>query len=300
MISNGTVYENRQITNSKLFINAFYATGFPVTEAYWADVVIAGTSQLVLMQCFQRRCLTYNPQNDPAWRVEMGNVGLHYHGWRYPTKPRPTPVEPVPAEADVYYQPDMSTLALFDDGVSRTYFSPELNCYVIENNYVGGETWSAVWWYYNESYELLDYSISVDIVQLTNGPSSFAQAGVWTRYGPIDESATQYQAVYTGLDTNGFAGSWYLGATAERLHEYEQVPELNSGYLAVNNLKVIVSYGHGWVFVNGVFVHEFDMPEGGNVDVDGFGLIVYNLTEEVSAGKVGFRNLTVRYLAAAE
>jgi hypothetical protein len=28
----------------------------------------------VLIQCFERRCLTYTPANAPGWQVEMGNV----------------------------------------------------------------------------------------------------------------------------------------------------------------------------------------------------------------------------------
>jgi hypothetical protein len=39
--------------------------------------------QDVLIQCFERRCLTYTPGNTPEWRVEQGNVGLHYFRWRY-------------------------------------------------------------------------------------------------------------------------------------------------------------------------------------------------------------------------
>jgi hypothetical protein len=27
--------------------------------------------------------LTYNPNNDPAFRVEFGNIGQHYYKWRY-------------------------------------------------------------------------------------------------------------------------------------------------------------------------------------------------------------------------
>ncbi len=37
----------------------------------------------VLMQCFQRRCLTYTPGNAEGWQVEAGNVGRHYYEWRY-------------------------------------------------------------------------------------------------------------------------------------------------------------------------------------------------------------------------
>jgi hypothetical protein len=90
MNSSGTVYANGQFFQDELFQNAFFATGRPITEAYWAEVVVAGTSKLVLMQCFERRCLTYTPDNDPNWRVEMGNIGLHYYTWRYGQVVTPT------------------------------------------------------------------------------------------------------------------------------------------------------------------------------------------------------------------
>jgi hypothetical protein len=90
MNSSGTVYANGQFFQDELFQNAFFATGRPITEAYWADVVVGGTSKLVLMQCFERRCLTYTPDNDPNWRVEMGNIGLHYYTWRYGQAVPPT------------------------------------------------------------------------------------------------------------------------------------------------------------------------------------------------------------------
>ena len=37
----------------------------------------------VLVQPFQRRVLTYSPDNPSGWQVEMGNVGRHYYLWRY-------------------------------------------------------------------------------------------------------------------------------------------------------------------------------------------------------------------------
>ena len=67
--------------------NAFYVTGYPITEAYWSNVAVGGTEQDVLWQCFERRCLTYTPGNDAGWQVEAGNVGQHYYRWRYTTQP---------------------------------------------------------------------------------------------------------------------------------------------------------------------------------------------------------------------
>jgi len=95
MNSWGTVYEDGAYVEAPLFENPFYATGYPLTEAYWARVKVAGAVQPVLIQCFERRCLTYTPNNDPAWRVEAGNVGQHYFKWRYGSGDAP-PDEPAP------------------------------------------------------------------------------------------------------------------------------------------------------------------------------------------------------------
>lgn len=46
---------------------------------------VSGELRWVLVQAFERRILTYTPDNDPSWRVEMGNVGRHYYEWRYGT-----------------------------------------------------------------------------------------------------------------------------------------------------------------------------------------------------------------------
>ena len=83
MNANGTVYQDDTYSDAPLFENPFYATGYPITEAYWATVKVGGADTLVLLQCFQRRCLTYTPSNATAWQVEAGNVGVHYHAWRY-------------------------------------------------------------------------------------------------------------------------------------------------------------------------------------------------------------------------
>jgi hypothetical protein len=87
MNSTGTVYENGTFVTDSIFENPFYATGYPIAEAYWAKVKVGGTRTDVLVQCFERRCLTYTPSNDPAWQVEAGNVGQHYYRWRYGSMP---------------------------------------------------------------------------------------------------------------------------------------------------------------------------------------------------------------------
>lgn len=85
--SSGVLYQQGQFLSGQLFSPAFYATGFPITEPYWVRVKVGGTIEDVLVQCFQRRCLTYTPSNPAGWQVEMGNVGRHYYTWRYGTQP---------------------------------------------------------------------------------------------------------------------------------------------------------------------------------------------------------------------
>ena len=90
MNATGVVYDGGAYSEAPLFLNPFYATGYPVTEAYWTTVAVAGTLRDVLLQCFERRCLTYTPDNPEGWKVEAGNVGLHYYRWRYGEE-RPAP-----------------------------------------------------------------------------------------------------------------------------------------------------------------------------------------------------------------
>jgi hypothetical protein len=92
MNSQATVFEGEQYVDAPLFQNPYFATGYPLTEAYWARIKVGGTAKDVLIQVFERRVLTYTPGNDPAWQVEAGNVGQHYYIWRYhttiPTEPQ--------------------------------------------------------------------------------------------------------------------------------------------------------------------------------------------------------------------
>jgi len=83
MNSTGTIYWDGQFQQGPLFSNPFYATGLPLTEAYWTTVLVGGVPKRVLVQVFERRVLTYTPDNPPGWRVEAGNVGQHYYTWRY-------------------------------------------------------------------------------------------------------------------------------------------------------------------------------------------------------------------------
>jgi hypothetical protein len=59
-----------------------YVLGFPIADPFWVEVPVNGVTQWVMVQLFERRVLTYTPNNPSAWQVEMGNIGQHYQIWR--------------------------------------------------------------------------------------------------------------------------------------------------------------------------------------------------------------------------
>jgi hypothetical protein len=97
MNQTGTVYENGQYVTDKVF-DWVFAMGYPLTEPYWIQISVGGQTHWVVMQAYQRRILTFDPNNDPAFQVEMGNVGQAYYNWRYNHQgsliPTPTAVPP--------------------------------------------------------------------------------------------------------------------------------------------------------------------------------------------------------------
>ncbi len=98
--SPGTVLESGQVVPRRLFDPWYSLTGLPISEAYWSYVRVAGVNTEVLIQPFERRVLTYAPNNPEGFKVEMGNIGLHYLEWRYaigtPGTPAPAPPPTLP------------------------------------------------------------------------------------------------------------------------------------------------------------------------------------------------------------
>lgn len=99
----GLVYVNNAYVTEQVY-DPLFVFGLPVSGAYWVRTNVGGEEVPVLFQIFERRVLTYNPENPAAFRVEMGNVGQHYYQWRYPTPQDATPApttepteEPYPA-----------------------------------------------------------------------------------------------------------------------------------------------------------------------------------------------------------
>jgi len=87
----GQVREQGKIVEKPLISPWFYASGLPISEAYWTRSLVRGQVIDVLIQAYERRVLTFTPTNGPGFQVEMGNIGQHYYNWRYNFAGQPAP-----------------------------------------------------------------------------------------------------------------------------------------------------------------------------------------------------------------
>jgi hypothetical protein len=83
LTQSGTIYRDGRFTTAAPLFDWLYVAGYPIADAFWVRVPVAGVQRDVLVQPFERRLLTYSPANPARFQVEMGNVGRHYFRWRY-------------------------------------------------------------------------------------------------------------------------------------------------------------------------------------------------------------------------
>ncbi|HVG01039.1 MAG TPA: sugar ABC transporter substrate-binding protein, partial [Chloroflexia bacterium] len=127
----GPVYQDGRTANAQLNNPWFYASGRPISEAYWTKATIAGKAADVLVQMYERRALTFVPANPEGFKVEMGNIGQHYYDWRYKDAGRCGPA----ASGEVSFQTfgDPAELAVFQ-AVVESYKSANPNVKVNMNH----------------------------------------------------------------------------------------------------------------------------------------------------------------------
>ena len=98
----GTVWNGEEHEVETLFPELDITTGPPLTEAYWVEATVDGVQQDILVQCFERRCLTYTPDNPEGWQVEFNNAGRHFHDWQNDAAEPEPPADPTtPTESDL-------------------------------------------------------------------------------------------------------------------------------------------------------------------------------------------------------
>lgn len=109
MKQSGPVYEDGKTVMATPLFQWTFLLGYPIGEPFWSRVSLGGRQTWVMIQPFERRILTYTPSNPPNWRVEMGNIGQHYHTWRY--SQLSTPVAPATVNVgDFFYRPATLTV----------------------------------------------------------------------------------------------------------------------------------------------------------------------------------------------
>lgn len=109
MNQSGPMLRGGQRISGQIY-DPLYIFGLPVTPAVWVRARVGGTLTPVLMQVFERRVLTYNPANQAAFRVEMGNVGAHYYNWS----------SSADSDREFIYQGDSTVVAAQDANVVYT------------------------------------------------------------------------------------------------------------------------------------------------------------------------------------
>lgn len=239
MNSSGPIAEDALPSTGRLFPNPFYATGYPITEAFWTTVPVAEVQHDVLWQCFERRCLTYTPDNPEGFKVEAGNVGLHYYQWRYEGQ-QPEP----PAEETV----QIYLVALEDAGQNGILIGCD-DSLVTEPVTIEASddiavtlqrTLNALFAVGDDHdpdlYNALSNSqLSVDQVEVENGVATVNVSGDTAIGGVCDEPRFIQQIRYTALQfdqvvaVNVFVNGEYLNGMFDARGD---APELTGGVLA--------------------------------------------------------------------
>ena len=182
MNATGTVYEDGQYVDGPLFLNPFLATGLPITEPNWTSP----GEGWILFQCFERRCLTYTPDNPEGWQVEAGNVGQHYYEWRHVQQGIPCGLEPEERFAELWNSNAELRAALrcadWLHGDGRTF--PDSTIATAYQPFEGG----AMLWTENE-HESYTGSIDREIYVLYDDGTFERFDDTWNETDPVDDPA---------------------------------------------------------------------------------------------------------------
>jgi hypothetical protein len=192
--SDGLVYVDGEYVTDQLFLHPFYATGYPIAEAYWATVLVDGFPTDVLWQCFERRCLSYTPDNPEGWQVEAANTGQHYYQWRYGDDPVH---EDISLQLYVLSDPEAGHVAFGCDDSLMGVDQPIMRQATVEHDVM-------VTLYTLFSYRDNDLSnvfegsnLYVESVSLSGGTATVNLLGDLGIVGVCDDPRVEYQITYT-------------------------------------------------------------------------------------------------------
>jgi len=241
MNAEGLVYIDGQLVTERYFLNPFYGTGLPITEPYWTTVRLGGTPTKVLVQCFERRCLTYTPGNEPTWQVEAGNVGQHYYAWRYEQEP---PASDVPTDQELLFGWDIDDWNPYRG--AETTITPIGNAlHYTTNSSVPEYSWAAT--------DTGDYSVSVD-VRLVDAGDANPETTIACVVARLHDSFNGSYALC--LYADGWLTADYEFYNDDGIYQYDELVEGGASDLLHpttdwNTLKIVVKGHQIWFLVNG-------------------------------------------------
>lgn len=190
------IFVNGELAPGKLFEPWFSVTGLPISEAYWAYVKVEGTYTDVLIQAFERRVLTYVPHLPSPFKVQMGNIGMHYYEWRYTT---PAVQPPTVNVASPTAPPQSKTPNVTIDRIQERTSLVDLNSnYCIITNREQSPVRFDGWWLDSPKYGAVDRFYFPGGVVLQPGASMQVHAGAGIN-SPTDIYMDRSSVMWDGM-----------------------------------------------------------------------------------------------------
>jgi hypothetical protein len=278
MNSQGPVYENGGTITAPLFLNAFFATGFPITEPYWARVKVGGTVKDVLIQVFERRVMTFTPSNSGGFQVESGNVGQHYRTWRYVQIPDSQEPD-IPEVGEPIGGTDFSTVGPLESPSGATGDSTA-NSYIITLPPMSGLAVLV-------DANLGDFALSLDSKLLAGSEITLSCLIFRADLDGAVPAYYDYCIFYEGPNSVVLAISYVTEADAPILAawEFTEPPAGTEWHI----LGVIAQADQFWLFFDDSYVGTTEHADGPDVGL--IGTAAYNVAETGDSSQVELTNL---------
>ena len=230
--------------------------------------------------------LTYTPSNEPAWRVEMANVGLHYHAWRYD---RDIGI-PEPA-GNLLWMPDLNRIEQLNQSGAGWATWVDLEQQAVQISIEPGNNHHLVsrYWHGGSVIPTDGYRLSVEVQM--SGP---VEAGVGTYLVMAD--GTLNSMIYAGLDAVGtlyvthedFAG----GETEFLLRPSSGLQGWDSSPGAWHEVALTVVQGRLWIEVGNNIAGVIELPEADSHP--GVAIVAAHTGTGTTPAQATFRNLQVQ------
>ncbi|HUP27136.1 MAG TPA: lamin tail domain-containing protein [Chloroflexia bacterium] len=147
------IVQGGQRVTGPLFYPWFAVTGYPISEPYWSYVKVEGSYTDVLIQAFERRVLTFVPHLPSPFKVQMGNIGMHYYEWRYsPAQATPRPGGPTPTSNVL---PPKANITIDEIAYRKSITDLNGNYVVLTNRAQTGQSLNG-WWIDSPKWSYVD------------------------------------------------------------------------------------------------------------------------------------------------